>query len=167
MLDQVPWFVARGAGAVSLLMLTASACLGLVTITRFEAAGWPRFLNVELHRRLSLLSIAFLAAHVLAHPRDLEHRALYVVVAPIASSLLRRHLGRRTWRAIHWTSYALWPMALLHGITAGTDAFTPWMLGIDLACAAAIALSLAWRILPRGTIARTGTPTRLGSGNGG
>ena len=36
MLDQVPWFVARGAGAVSLLMLTASACLGLVTITQIR-----------------------------------------------------------------------------------------------------------------------------------
>ena len=191
MLDQVLWFAARGAGAGALLMLTASACLGLVTITRFEAAGWPRFFNYELHRRVSLLSIAFLATHILAAvfdpftslglgaaliplastyrpvPVALGVIAVYLFVALIASSLLRKHIGRRTWRAIHWTSYAMWPMALLHGITAGTDAFTPWMLAIDLVCVAAVALSLAWRILPRGTIAHAGIPTRLGSGNGG
>ena len=191
MLDQVLWFATRGAGAVSLLMLTASACLGLVTVTRFEAAGWPRFFNYELHRRISLLSITFLAVHVLAAVLDpfsslglgaalvplassyrpvpvaLGVIAVYLFVALIASSLLRKHVGRRTWRAIHWISYAMWPMALLHGITAGTDTFTPWMLGIDLVCVAAVALSLAWRILPRGTIATAGTPTRLSSGNGG
>jgi sulfoxide reductase heme-binding subunit YedZ len=191
MLDQVLWFVTRGAGAVSLLMLTASACLGLVTITRFEAAGWPRVFSSELHRRVSLLSIAFLAVHVLTAvfdpftsvglgaeliplastyrpiPVALGVIALYLFIALIASSLLRKHIGRRAWRAIRWAGCALWPMALLHGITAGTDALTTWMLGIDLACVAAVALSLAWRILPRGTIARTESPTRLGSGNGG
>ena len=146
MLDQVLWFAARGAGAVSLLMLTASACLGLVTVTRFQAAGWPRFFNYELHRRVSLMAIAFLAVHVLAAVLDpftslglgaalvplvssyrpipvaLGVIAVYLFVALIASSLLRRHLGRGAWRAIHWTSYAMWPLALLHGVTAGTDA---------------------------------------------
>ena len=39
MLDQVAWFAARGAGAVSLLMLTATVCLGMVTATRFQATG--------------------------------------------------------------------------------------------------------------------------------
>ena len=54
--------------------------------------------------------------------------ALYLFVALIVTSLLRTHIGQRTWRAIHWASYAMWPIALLHGITAGSDAFAPWML---------------------------------------
>jgi sulfoxide reductase heme-binding subunit YedZ len=190
MLDQVPWFAARGAGAVSLLMLTASVCLGLVTVTRFQAAAWPRFFNYELHRRISLMAIAFLAVHVLAAVLDpftslgpgaalvplvssyrpvpvaLGVIAVYLFVALIASSVLRRHLGRGAWRAIHWTNYAMWPLALLHGITAGTDAFAPWMLAIDLACVTAVAVCLAWRILPRGTINLAGT-TRLTTGDGG
>ena len=37
MFDQVLWFATRGAGAVSLLMFTAATCLGLVTVTRFQA----------------------------------------------------------------------------------------------------------------------------------
>lgn len=185
MLDQVAWFAARGAGAVCLLMLTASVSLGLVTVTRFQAAGWPRFFNYELHRRISLMSIAFLAVHILAAvldpftslgigaalvPLASTYRpvpvamgvvAAYLFAALIVTSLLRRHIGQKAWRAIHWASYAMWPLALLHGITAGTDAFTPWMLVVDAMCVAAVGLSLAWRILPRGTISRPAGASRL------
>ena len=188
MTDQVLWFAARGAGAVSLVMLTASVCLGLVTVTRFQAAGWPRFFNYELHRRVSLLAVAFLAVHVIAAivdpftslglaaalvplassyrplPVALGVIALYLFAAVLATSLLRKHVGQRAWRAIHWTSYALWPLAFLHGTLAGTDALAPWMLAIDLACAVAVALSLAWRILPRGTISTAGIARPGGNG---
>lgn len=40
----------------------------------------------------------------------------------------------------------------------------PWFVARGVA---AVAPGVAWRILPRGTIAPAGTPTRLGSGNGG
>jgi len=170
MFNQVLWFATRGAGAVALLMFTASTALGLVTVARFQAAGWPRFFNYEMHRRVALLSIVFLAIHIVTAvldpftnlglsaalvPLASTYRpvpvaigvvAFYLFVALIASSLLRQRIGHRTWRAIHWASYAMWPMALLHGITAGTDAFAFWMVAIDLACMAAVAGCLAWRI---------------------
>jgi len=170
MFDQVLWFATRGAGAVSLLMFTASTCLGLVTVARFQAAGWPRFFNYEMHRRVSLLAIVFLAVHVLAAvfdpftslglgaalvplassyrplPVALGVVAMYLFVALIVSSLLRGHIGQRAWRAIHWLSYSMWPLALLHGFAAGSDATTTWMLAVDLVCMAAVAGSLAWRI---------------------
>ena len=167
MFDQVLWFATRGAGAVSLLMFTAATCLGLVTVTRFQAAGWPRFFNYEMHRRVSLLSIVFLAVHVLAAvfdpftslglgaalvplastyrplPVALGVIALYLFVALIATSLLRKHIGQRTWRLVHWSSYAMWPLAVLHGLTAGTDGWSTWMLGID------VRVRLGGRGLPR------------------
>lgn len=180
MSDQVLWFAARGAGAVSLLLFSASVVLGLVTVTRFQRPdAWPRFFNYELHRRVSLLSIAFLAVHVLAAvldpftslglaaalvplassyrpvPVGLGVVALYLFVALIASSLLRRHVGQRAWRAIHWSGYAMWPLALVHGILSGTDALSPWMLAVDAVSVTAVAVALAWRILPRETAAST------------
>jgi sulfoxide reductase heme-binding subunit YedZ len=177
MFDQVLWFAARGAGAVSLLMLTGSVVLGLVTVTRLQHAEWPRFFNYEMHRRISLLAIVFLAVHILAAvfdpftnlglaaalvPLVSSYRplpvamgvvALYLFVALIATSLLRRHIGQRTWRAIHWASYAMWPLAVVHGITAGSDALALWMLGIDALCVTAVAAALAWRVM-------AGTPNR-------
>lgn len=186
MFDQVIWFAARGAGAVSLVLLTASVVFGLVTVTRYQKADvWPRFFNYEMHRRVSLLSIAFLATHVLAAVLDpwtnlglaaafvplastyrpvpvaLGVIVVYLFVALIATSLLRKRIGQKTWRAVHWSSYAMWPLALLHGITAGTDAFAAWMVGIDLVCMAAVALAVAWRILPRDTAASRTLPRTL------
>jgi sulfoxide reductase heme-binding subunit YedZ len=175
--DQVLWFAARGAGAVSQLMLTASVCFGLVTVTRFAHPEWPRFFNYEMHRRVSLLSVVFLAVHILSAVFDpfaklglvaaivplastyrpvqvaLGVIALYLFVALIVTSLLRKHIGQRAWRLVHWTSYAMWPLAMLHGITAGTDGTAPWMLVIDVACALAVGASLAWRL-------QSGTPNR-------
>ena len=174
MFVQVLWFATRGAGTVSLLLLTASTTLGLVTVARFQSAGWPRFFNYEMHRRIALLSIVFLAIHVLAAAFDpftaLGLRAvivplassyrplpvalgvvsLYLFVALMATSLLRRHIGQRTWRLVHWASYAMWPLALLHGITTGSDASAPWMILVETVCLAAFAGAMTWRWLDRG-----------------
>ena len=170
MSTQVLWFATRGAGAVSLLMLTASVVLGLVTVVRFQHPEWPRFFSYEMHRRISLLAIVFLAVHILAAVLDpfvnlgliaavvpfaSSYRplqvafgvvAFYLFVALIVTSLLRKRIGQRAWRLVHWTSYAMWPLALLHGITAGTDGYSTWMLALDVVCAAAVIGALAWRI---------------------
>jgi sulfoxide reductase heme-binding subunit YedZ len=173
MSDQILWFAARGAGIVSLLILTASAAFGLITVTRFQAAGWPRLFNYEMHRRVSLLSTAFLATHIGAAildpylklgltallpfgsswkpvPMALGVIALYLVVALIATSLLRKHLGQRAWRVVHWTSYLMWPLALAHTVTAGTDALAPWMLAVEAVCLAIVAGAATWRWVDRG-----------------
>ncbi len=174
MSDQTLWFAARGAGIVSLLMLTASASFGLVTVTRFQAAGWPRFFSYEMHRRISLLAVLFLTTHVLAAildpylklglaaalvpsasswkpvPVALGVISLYLVVALIATSLLRRHLSQRVWRLVHWSSYLMWPLAFGHTVTSGTDALAPWMLVVEAVCLAVVSGAATWRWVDRG-----------------
>ena len=169
MSTQVLWFATRGAGIVSLLLFSAVACLGLLSVARTQSARWPRFLTVELHRTLALLSVAFLAVHIatavfdpFTHlgiaaalvPLASAYRPLpvafgvvsvYLVAAVVVTSLLRDRVGHRTWRAIHWTSYASWPLAVEHTLTAGSDAFTPWLLAITAACVIAVGLALLLR----------------------
>lgn len=169
MFDQVLWFAARGAGIVSLLLSTAVVCLGLLTAVRFERREWPRFLTVELHRSIALVSVIFVAIHVVTavldpftslgifaalvplassyRPVDVAFGVIsvYLVLAVLLTSLVRDRLGRRTWRAIHWLAYAAWPMAVLHSLTAGSDAFAPWMLAILAGCCAAVLGVLVWR----------------------
>ena len=188
MFNQVLWFATRGAGVVSLLILTASMCFGMLTVARFWHESWPRFFNLEMHRRISLLSVVFLATHILAAvfdpftklglaaalvplasswrpvPVALGVVSLYLFVALMVTSLLRKHVGQRTWRLVHWTSYAMWPLALAHTVTAGTDASTPWMLVIDATCLAIVSGALAWRWLDRDatmTPALRSAPIRL------
>ena len=171
MSDTLLWYTTRGAGAVSLLLLTAVVALGVLTAVRFEAPGWPRFLTAAFHRNLSLTALVFLALHVVtavtdpyAHlgwavavvPLASWYRPLWValgtialdlLLAVVATSLLRRWLGRAAWRAVHWLAYAAWPVAFVHGIGAGTDAGSDWMIAVDFACAGALLTALAGRVV--------------------
>lgn len=169
MFDQVLWFVARGAGIVSLLLSTAVVCLGLLTAARWQRPGWPRFLTVELHRSVALVSVVFVALHVITAivdpyaslgllaaivPLASSYRPVAValgvisvdlLIAVLATSLVRDRIGQRTWRAIHWLAYAAWPLAVAHSLVAGSDAFAPWMLAIVGGCCLAVAIALVVR----------------------
>jgi predicted ferric reductase len=168
--DQILWFATRGAGIVSLLLFTAVACLGILTVLRWQSASWPRFLTVEFHRNLALLSVGFLAIHIVtaivdpftslgvlaaAIPFASGYRPLWVglgtvaldlLIALVVTSLLRARIGQRAWRAVHWLAYGSWPLAVVHGIGTGTDTAAWWMRAIDVACIAVIALAVTWRL---------------------
>jgi sulfoxide reductase heme-binding subunit YedZ len=171
MSDQILWLAARGAGIVSLLLFTSVVCLGVLTVVRWQSPSWPRFLSVGLHRNLALLSVVFLALHIVsavidpytslgfiaaAIPFASSYRPLWVglgviafdlLLALVVSSLLRARLGQRAWRAIHWLAYAAWPLALAHGFGAGSDGSAAWMIAIQVACVAAVGGAVAWRVI--------------------
>ena len=46
---------------------------------------------------------------------------MYLLLAIELTSLAMRKLPRRTWHAVHLTSYVLFVVATVHGLTAGTD----------------------------------------------
>ena len=61
------------------------------------------------------------------------------------TSLARRRLGYRTWRATHWAAYASWPVALVHGLGTGSDARTTWMLMIAGCCLIVVIVAVVAR----------------------
>lgn len=171
MFDQALWFAARGSGIVSLLMLTVSVCFGLLTAGRFWHERWPRFFNLEMHRRISLLAIVFNVVHVVSAVLDpfaklgltaalvplastyrpipvaLGVVSMYLFVALIITGLLRSRMPQGPWRAVHWTSYLMWPLALAHAFLAGSDAGSLWMLAVGGVCLGAAGACLLYRIL--------------------
>ena len=60
---------------------------------------------------------------------------------------MRRRLGYGAWRAIHWLAYACWPIALLHGLGTGSDVKSTWLLGLNIACLAIVALAVGIRAI--------------------
>jgi sulfoxide reductase heme-binding subunit YedZ len=171
--DQLLWFASRGAGVVSLILLTCVTVLGLLGAARSQTAWWPRFLTVELHNNLALITVAFVAVHVASAIADpftslgisaatipfassyrplwvgLGVISVYMFVAMIVTSLLRERVGRRAWRAIHWVVYLGWPFAFVHGLGAGSDSLSVWLVSVEVACASAVLLALAWRLRAR------------------
>ena len=70
---------------------------------------------------------------------------LAVVVA--VSFPLRKLIGGRAWRRLHWATYAIFALATVHGLAAGTDTSRPWVFDIYLGSVGAVAFATAWRAL--------------------
>ena len=161
MTSPVVWYLNRATGIVALVLMTATVVLGVMVQRQQRLPGLPRFGVVALHRSVSLVSAAFLAVHVVLAVADtyvsigwlavvvpftsawrplpvaLGTLAVDLIVLVVLTSLVRGRIPVRLWRVVHWTSYLLWPLAFVHGISAGTDLGGGWLLAVVLGCAAA------------------------------
>jgi methionine sulfoxide reductase heme-binding subunit len=167
----LPWYVSRATGVVSLLLLTAVMVLGILVNRQGRLPGLPRFAVTSLHRNLSLMSVVFIVIHVLTAVIDgyvsvplisgvipftsgyegfwlgLGAISLDLMLALIVTSLVRGHLSRRLWKAVHWLAYASWPVAFAHSLGASTDMQGGPLLGLAVLCAAVLAAALIWRLV--------------------
>jgi methionine sulfoxide reductase heme-binding subunit len=180
------WYLTRSTGAVSLLLLTGTVALGVLDVRRWSSAGWPRFVIDALHRNVALLALAFVLVHVLTSVLDSfasispldavvpfvgSYRPLWLGLGAVAfdlllavtlTSLARGRLGYRSWRAVHWLSYASWPVALLHGLGTGSDVQTTWLQALTLICLLAVLAAVLARVLAAWPEHRDGARLALG-----
>ena len=160
--SQLLWYTTRATGIVALVLLSASMVLGLLTTLRVRTRTWPRFTLQDLHRRVSLLAVVFVALHVITTVSDSfapigwmsvvvpftsPYRRLWLglgtvsvdfLLAVTVSSLLRHRINPRTWRALHWFAYASWPLAVVHGLGTGTDPHLGWVMVLVVGCVIAV-----------------------------
>jgi methionine sulfoxide reductase heme-binding subunit len=164
------WYASRSTGVIALVLLTIVIVLGILVNRKRGLPGLPRFATTSLHRSMSLLAVAFVAVHVITAIADpyvtismaaalipftssyetlwlgLGAVSLDLIIALIATSLLRARIGRRTWRGVHWLSYAAWPVALAHSIGSSTDMQHGGLFWLAIGCAAAVLAATAWRL---------------------
>lgn len=160
----------RASGVTALILFTVTVVLGLMNRSRFATDRWPRFVIDGVHRNVSLLAMVFLVVHILTSVTDhyvslplpsafipfaKSYSPLWVglgalswdlMLAVVITSLLRTRVGLRSWRAVHWSSYLAWPLALIHGVGEGNDSWTTWMVAINVCCTAAVLAALAVRL---------------------
>jgi methionine sulfoxide reductase heme-binding subunit len=173
MSNELLWYTGRGTGLMALVLLTVVVVLGILGRSGRSAVGLPRFALADVHRNASLLGLGLVFTHLtvlwldpfarlriydLLIPFDAAYRPFWVglgtiamelMVLVIATSLLRKRLGARAWKLVHWASYGMWPIAWLHGWFTGTDGGKGWFLLITIACLLAAAGAVAWRFTPR------------------
>jgi len=167
----VYWYLTRSTGAVALLLLSLAIALGVIDVQRWSSPRWPRFVIDSLHRNVSLLAMVFLVLHILTSVLDsfasislidavvpfvgsyrpfwlgLGAVSLDLLIAVIITSLLRQRIGFASWRAVHWLTYASWPVALLHGFGTGSDANSTWLLALSIVCVAIVLAAVLARVL--------------------
>ncbi len=164
------WYASRATGIISLVLLSAVVVLGIVVNRQGRLPGLPRFAVTGLHRNLSLVAVLFLAVHVLTAVADsyvsislaaavipfvssyepfwlgLGAVSLDLLAAVLVTSLLRSRIPRRAWRAVHWLSYGLYPVAVVHSVGSSTDLQSGWLLAVTVFCLTAVAAAAVYRL---------------------
>jgi predicted ferric reductase len=176
----VIWYVARAGGILAYLLLSSSVAAGLLLSGRAHLPRWPRFALEDVHRFLGILAGSFVVVHVtgllldsvvpfsllqVIVPGAAGYRPLSVALGIVAAELLgalaltnhyRKRLPYRWWRRAHYLNFAVWALALVHGLAAGTDASTPWALALYAGTAWLVLALLANRLTrPRAVPARS------------
>ena len=64
-----------------------------------------------------------------------------------ASSRLRRRIGFRAWRRLHWVTYGIFAAGSAHGIMAGTDSHRPALFWFYALAIASVTGAIAWRAM--------------------
>lgn len=163
------WYLSRATGVVSMVLLTLVVCLGVITAGRRRPHGESATIVMGLHRWLSLGMLVFLGIHIVTAIVDgyvsiswlavvipfvsgyetllvgLGAIAIDLLVVVVVTSYLRHRIPERTWRLLHWISYAMWLVALVHGFAMGTSD-QPALRLTSLACGVIGGLFALWRI---------------------
>ena len=167
--DQTAWRVSRAAGLTGYLLLFVNVCLGLAVRTRFTEPVLTRWRAFDLHQLTALITVGFMAVHVLALLADrfigftvaqllvpfaspyrpletaLGVVGLYATLAVVASFYVRRHIGYRAWRWLHYFTFGAFGLSLVHGVTAGTDTAASWGGALYWGTAAVAGALTVWR----------------------
>jgi predicted ferric reductase len=184
MSEQIWWYTARSSGIVALVLVTMSVVWGLLFSTRLlQGRPSPKWL-LSLHRHLGGLSVTFTVVHIVGLVADsyvefgpaeilvplasewnpqavaLGVVAMYLLAAVEITSLLQKRLPRRLWRWIHLSSYGLFWLSIVHGLTAGTDAgTTAYVIGSRTAVLLVVFLTV-YRVLTKRSVRRRVRSTR-------
>ncbi len=168
---QIMWYVTRSSGFIALLLLTITVVLGILSAQKVKLRKVPRVYFAELHRSVALFALVLLAVHIFTavvdpftklgwttifDPFGRAYRPLYLglgvtafdlILAVLVTSLLRDRLRQKTWKLIHFSSYPIWLLAVVHGLGTGSDSRYGFALAIYGVCLVAVVMSVWVRIL--------------------
>ncbi|MCB0165507.1 MAG: ferric reductase-like transmembrane domain-containing protein [Anaerolineae bacterium] len=155
------WYMARIGGIIAYLLLWLSVVWGLLMSTKISKKIAPQ-LVYGLHEFLALLALGFMVLHSLvllgdsyfdftifnlAIPFTAPYEPLWTGVGTItfylslvltASFYIRKRIGHKVWRTLHYLTFLAYALALGHAIMAGSDSETTvmtlvyWLTGLSV-----------------------------------
>ncbi len=139
------WYMARSGGIVTYLLLWLSTVWGLTLSTKITDGLVPATIAYGLHEFLSIGAVLFGLIHsiVLLGDRYINFNlvqlaipflapyepfwtglgtiSLYLTAALTISFYVRKQIGQKVWRIMHYLAFATYGLALVHGLMAGSD----------------------------------------------
>ncbi|MSX02498.1 MAG: hypothetical protein F2813_04975 [Actinobacteria bacterium] len=171
-LDYSWWLASRSAGIVALLAISISVIIGLMMANGLPRKPGAKRQLLAVHESTALAGLIAIAVHgvtllgdsylhpslsQIAIPFTIDYRPFYTGLGIIAgwsaaflglSFYARRWFGARRWRTIHRATIAVWALAVIHTLGAGTDATQPWMRVIMLVTGVPIVFLFLRRVFP-------------------
>jgi predicted ferric reductase len=166
------WYLSRGSAVSAYVLLWMSMIFGLLMSNRM-AKHWPGAPAAnDLHQYVSLLGLGLTAFHAVILTGDaylklniaqiitpfgvasyrpfqvgLGQIAFFLWAIVAASFYVKKRIGVKAWKSIHFFSFVLFGFALIHGITSGSDSGETWMQVIYWSSAASILMLTVYRVL--------------------
>ena len=171
--DPTFWLLARASGIAAYALLTGSVLAGLVLKSKPFGRALKPPSTMDVHRFLAFLGLGMLVLHGgalllertlrmpvagLLVPGASPYRAPAVAAGVVAAELMalvyvsffvRRRIGARNWRRLHWATYLVFVLATVHGLASGTDSAQPWTRDLYLGAVGAVVFATTWRALGR------------------
>jgi predicted ferric reductase len=165
------WYSVRALGFLAYIVLAGSVLYGLLLSTEILDAIAHRPVSFALHKDLSIVGLILISLHGLLLIGDASYAfsirsilvpfaspyspiavgigqlAFYATAAVTASFYVRRHIGQRTWRLIHYATFLAFIGGTAHGTFAGSDSGTPWALWIYLTPTAIAVFLTTYRVV--------------------
>lgn len=177
---KVWWYVSRATGVVAWALLALAVLWGLALSTRALGRKSPAPWLLDVHRFLGGLAVIFTIVHFVTLSFDpwmtseygysisqafipfaSEWKpvpmawgivAFYLILAVEFTSLIKNRLPQKFWRGVHLSSYALYAMATIHLLMAGSDSQNPLLRWSVLATVGAVVFFTVYRIVGPGRV---------------
>ena len=169
--DPTFWILARASGFTAYALLTISVLAGLLLKARPFGHLVKASTVTDLHRVLALLGLGAIAFHgtalildstveitpkALLVPGIIPYRPVWTGIGVVTAELMllvyasfsvRKWIGTKNWRRLHWVTYGVFGAATVHGLASGTDSGRSWVVVLYLSAIGLVIAATAWRAL--------------------
>jgi len=167
----LPWVFERLFAFLAYAALAGSMIYGLLLSTKLLDAIAHRPISFSLHQDLAAIGLGLAGIHGMLLGLDrtvpfslgqilvpgmaphaplavgVGQVSLYLMAIVVGSFYVRRRIGQKAWRTLHYLTFLAWAGATAHGIAAGTDSGAPWAMGLYLGSTVIIAFLMTYRIV--------------------
>ena len=169
--SRLPWVATRLVAFLSYFAITGSVVYGLLLSTKILDAIAHRPVSFALHQDLAAIGLGLAGVHAVLLGLDatvpfslgdmlipfvapyrplwvgIGQLSLYVIAIVVASFYLRRRIGQRAWRLLHYVTFLSFAGATAHGILSGSDSGTAWAWWSYVGATALVVFLTGYRIV--------------------
>jgi DMSO/TMAO reductase YedYZ heme-binding membrane subunit len=169
--ERLPWYITRVTALLAYLALAGSVIYGLLLSTKLLDRITHRTVSFTLHQDLASIGLALALVHAavlmidrsvpyspaeLVVPFSGPYRPLWVGIGQLTlgisivvlfSFYVRKRIGQKSWRRLHYLSFLAFVGATAHGLMAGTDTAAAWVSAGYVLMTAIVVFLFTYRIV--------------------